>query len=74
MAMRSRMPPTLSTAREDIHNMELALEEKRLAKDQAAYEAPTIQRQAAIDYEKAERALTRAKALKRKPLDLAVFI
>jgi RND family efflux transporter MFP subunit len=52
---------TLSTAREDMHNMELALEEKKLAKEQAAYEAPTIQRQAAIDYERAERAVARSK-------------
>ena len=41
--------------------MELALEEKRLAKEQAIYEAPTVQRQAEIDYEKAERALAQAK-------------
>src|SRR5216683_3597176 len=52
---------TLSTARENIRTMELALEEKRLAKEQAVYEAPTVQRQAAIDYEKAERALAQAK-------------
>src|SRR6266478_1948783 len=49
---------TLSTARENIRTMELALEEKRLAKEQAVYEAPTVQRQAAIDYERADRALT----------------
>src|SRR6266705_1856461 len=47
---------TLSTARENIRTMELALEEKRLAKEQAVYEAPTVQRQAAIDYERAIRA------------------
>lgn len=48
---------TLSTAREELRNMELALEEKRIARDQARYEAPTVQRQAEIDYERAERAL-----------------
>jgi hypothetical protein len=41
--------------------MELALEEKRLAKEQAVYEAPTIRRQAEIDLEKAERALAQAR-------------
>src|SRR6185369_68304 len=39
----------------------LGLEERRLAKEQAAYEAPTVKRQAEIDYEKAERALAQAK-------------
>jgi RND family efflux transporter MFP subunit len=52
----------LSTARENIRTMELGLEERRLAKEQAVYEAPTVRRQAEIDYEKAERALAQAKA------------
>src|SRR6266550_5813099 len=51
----------LSKAREDIKTMELGLEEKRLAKEQAIYEAPTVKRQAEIDYEKAQRALEQAK-------------
>src|SRR5213593_2562723 len=51
----------LSTARENIRTMELGLEEKRLAKEQAVYEAPTVKRQAEIDYEKAQRALAQAK-------------
>jgi RND family efflux transporter MFP subunit len=51
----------LSKAREEIRTMELGLEEKRLAKEQAVYEAPTVKRQAEIDYEKAERALAQAK-------------
>jgi RND family efflux transporter MFP subunit len=51
----------LSTARENIRTLELGLEEKRLAKEQAVYEAPTVKRQAEIDYEKAERALAQAK-------------
>jgi len=53
---------TLSTARENIRTMELALEEKKLAKEQAVYEAPTVKRQAEIDFEKAERALAQAGA------------
>src|SRR5260370_210807 len=52
---------TLSTARENIRTMELALEEKRLAKEEAVYEAPTVRRQAEIDYERAERALAQAR-------------
>lgn len=51
----------LGKAREDIRTMELTLEEKKLAKEQSQYEAPTIQRQAAIDHEKAQRALAQGK-------------
>lgn len=51
----------LSKSREEMRTMELALEEKRLAKEQAIYEAPTVKRQAEIDLEKAERALAQAK-------------
>jgi RND family efflux transporter MFP subunit len=51
----------LSKAREELRTLEFALEEKKLAKEQATYEAPTIRRQAEIDYEKAERALAQAK-------------
>ncbi|NOT09257.1 MAG: HlyD family efflux transporter periplasmic adaptor subunit [Gemmatimonadales bacterium] len=51
----------LSKAREDMRTMELGLEEKRLAKEQAVYEAPTVRRQAEIDLEKATRALAQAK-------------
>lgn len=51
----------LSKAREEIKTMELGLEEMRLAKEQAVYEAPTVKRKAEIDYEKAERALAQAK-------------
>jgi RND family efflux transporter MFP subunit len=53
---------TLSTARENIRTMELGLEEKRLAKEQAVYEAPTVRRQAEIDYERADRALKQARS------------
>lgn len=52
---------TLSQAREDLLNMELALEERRIGKEQAQYEAPSVQRQAEIDYEKATRAFAKAK-------------
>jgi RND family efflux transporter MFP subunit len=51
----------LSKAREDMKTMELALEEKRIAKEQAIYEAPSVRRQTEIDLEKAERALAQAK-------------
>jgi RND family efflux transporter MFP subunit len=51
----------LSKAREEIRTMELGLEEKLLAKEQAVFEAPTVRRQAEIDYEKATRALAQAK-------------
>jgi multidrug efflux pump subunit AcrA (membrane-fusion protein) len=52
----------LATAREEIKTGELALEEKRIAKEQAAYESPSVKRQAEIDYEKATRALAQFKA------------
>jgi RND family efflux transporter MFP subunit len=51
----------LSKAREEMRTMELGLEEKKLAKEQSVYEAPTVRRQAEIDLEKATRALAQAK-------------
>jgi RND family efflux transporter MFP subunit len=51
----------LSKAREELRTLEYALEEKRIAKEQAQYEAPSIKRQADIDMEKATRALAQAK-------------
>jgi RND family efflux transporter MFP subunit len=51
----------LSKAREELKTLELTQEEKRLAKEQSLYEAPTIRRQADIDLEKAQRALAQAK-------------
>jgi len=51
----------LSQAREAVKTAEYGLEEKRIAKDQAQYEAPSIKRQAEIDYEKAQRALEQSK-------------
>ena len=52
----------LATAREDIKTQELSLEEKRLAKEQAAYESPSVKRQVEIDFEKATRQLAQSKA------------
>ena len=52
---------TLSQAREDLRNMELSLEEKKIAKEQAQFEAPSVRRQADLDLEKATRALAKAK-------------
>jgi hypothetical protein len=51
----------LANAREDVRNAELALEEKKIAKDQAQYESPAVKRQAEIDYERASRALDQSK-------------
>lgn len=52
----------LSDVRDQIHDLELGLEEKKLAKDQAVYEAPSVQRQAQLDLDKAERELAKLKA------------
>jgi hypothetical protein len=52
---------TLAQAREDVRTAEYALEEKKLARAQAEYEAPTLKRQAQIDFEKAGRAFEQAK-------------
>jgi multidrug efflux pump subunit AcrA (membrane-fusion protein) len=51
----------LAQAREEIRTLTYAVEEKRIAKEQARYEAPSVRRQAEIDLEKAERALEQAK-------------
>ncbi len=51
----------LAQSREDVRNAEYLLEEKKLAKEQAKYEAPTIRRQAEIDHEKAQRAWEQSK-------------
>ncbi|HEY0929476.1 MAG TPA: efflux RND transporter periplasmic adaptor subunit, partial [Gemmatimonas sp.] len=50
----------LSQAREDLRNMQLQLEEKRIAKEQAQFEAPSVRRQAEIDLEKATRGLAKS--------------
>lgn len=62
--MQAQLDSTLSlaTAREELKTLEFALEEKKLAREQATYEAPSVRRQAEIDFQKAERALSQAKA------------
>jgi RND family efflux transporter MFP subunit len=62
----------LAQAREEIRTAEYLLEEKRLAKEQAQFEAPTIKRQAEIDYEKAQRGLERSKSNYQTKLKQAV--
>jgi len=51
----------LAIAREEVRTAEYLLEEKKIARDQAQFEAPSIKRQAEIDYEKADRALAQSK-------------
>jgi RND family efflux transporter MFP subunit len=51
----------LGKAREEMKTMELTLEEKKIAKEQAVYESPSVKRQAELDYEKAVRAQDQAK-------------
>ena len=51
---------TLAQAREDLVNLKFGLEEKKLGKEQSAYEPPAKQRQAEIEYEKASRALSQS--------------
>ncbi|MBC7843368.1 MAG: efflux RND transporter periplasmic adaptor subunit [Gemmatimonadaceae bacterium] len=51
----------LAQAREDSRTAEYTLEEKKIALEQARYEAPTVKRQAEIDFEKATRALAQSK-------------
>ncbi|HWH03086.1 MAG TPA: HlyD family secretion protein [Gemmatimonadales bacterium] len=53
---------TLSTAREAIQTAQLDLDAKRLAKEQAVYEAPTVKRQTEIDLDRAQRALTQSQS------------
>ncbi|MGQ0561504.1 MAG: efflux RND transporter periplasmic adaptor subunit, partial [Gemmatimonadota bacterium] len=52
----------LAQAREEIRNLEYALEEKQIIRDQSTYEAPSVKRQAEIDLDKAKRAFEQAKA------------
>jgi RND family efflux transporter MFP subunit len=47
----------LSKAREEMRIKVLTLEEKRLAKDQSKFEAPSVQRQTELDLERSQRAL-----------------
>ena len=52
---------TLSAARNEIVNLGYTLEQQQLAKEQSRFEAPAIQRQAEINFEKAGRSLAQAK-------------
>lgn len=51
----------LSAARDELENLKYSLEEKKLLKEQSKYEAPSVIRQAEIDYEKIERSLKQSK-------------
>ncbi|MBI4428692.1 MAG: HlyD family efflux transporter periplasmic adaptor subunit [Ignavibacteriales bacterium] len=51
----------LSKARDEIVNLAYTMEEKRIAKEQAIYEAPAMKRQAEIDQERAQKALEQAR-------------
>lgn len=48
---------TLSQARDNLINLEYALEERQLVLEQSIYESPAVQRQAEIDLDKARRQL-----------------
>lgn len=52
---------TLSQARDNLINLEYALEERQIALDQSKYESPAVQRQAEIDLDKARRQLAQEK-------------
>ncbi|HUI09614.1 MAG TPA: HlyD family efflux transporter periplasmic adaptor subunit [Bacteroidota bacterium] len=52
---------TLSQARDDLVNLAYTEEEKRLAQEESAYEAPAMKRQAEIEFERAKRGLEQAK-------------
>lgn len=52
---------TLSQARDNLINLEYALEERQIAVDQSKYESPAVQRQAEIDLDKARRQLEQEK-------------
>jgi len=52
---------TLANARNDLINLKYALEERLLYKEQSRYEAPSVARQAEIDYDKAIRSLQQAR-------------
>ncbi len=51
----------LSKARDEIVNLRYTTEEKRIAKEQALYEAPAMKRQAEIDSERAQKAFEQAR-------------
>lgn len=51
----------LSKARDNLINLEYALEEAEIAVEQSKYESPAVQRQVEIDYERAKRELNQAR-------------
>ena len=51
----------LSQARDNLVNLEYALEEAEIAVEQSKYESPAVQRQVEIDYERAKRELNQAR-------------
>jgi hypothetical protein len=71
---QTRLDTTLSltSARDDLANLKYALEEKKLVKEQSIYEAPSVQRQAEIDYEKSERAYAQAQTNYKTKVQQAV--
>ena len=52
---------TLSQARDNLINLEYALEERQIAVDQSKYESPAVQRQAEIELDKSKRTLSQEK-------------
>ena len=52
---------TLSQAREDIVNLDFALQQSKLLKEQSIYEAPAVKKQVDLDYDKTERQSKQAK-------------
>lgn len=52
---------TLSQARDNLINLDYALEERQIAVDQSQYESPAVQRQAVIELDKGKRALSQEK-------------
>jgi multidrug efflux pump subunit AcrA (membrane-fusion protein) len=61
----------LRSAREELINMNYALEEKQITVDQSIYEPPATQRQAKLDLEKAQRAFQQAQKNYKLRLDKA---
>lgn len=51
---------TLAQARDELINLNYALEQKKLEKDESIYEAPSKQRQIEIEFEKSQRAYEQA--------------
>ena len=51
---------TLAQARDELINLDYALEQKKLEKEESIYEAPSTRRQIEIEYEKSDRAYKQA--------------